>query len=78
MLSVVKATCRAVLDANSLGSRFNLAPTTEPPRNAFLSRSSRFKRRSAKKAASTPSLLANRNRDCRTPFNKTSRSTIGA
>ena len=36
VLSVVKATVRAVLDADDFGSRFNLAPTTEPPRNAFL------------------------------------------
>ena len=38
VLSVVKATFRAVLDGDNFGSRFSLAPTTEPPRNAFLSR----------------------------------------
>ena len=35
-LAAVKATVRAVLDADNFGSRFNLAPTTEAPRNAFL------------------------------------------
>ena len=36
LLSVVKATVHAILNANDFGSRFNLAPTTEAPRNAFL------------------------------------------
>jgi putative ABC transport system permease protein len=35
MLSVVEATVRTILDANNFGSRFNLAPTTDTPRNAF-------------------------------------------
>ncbi len=37
VLSVIKATCRAVLGPDDFGSRFNLAPTTEAPRNAILS-----------------------------------------
>ena len=36
VLSVIKATCRAVLGADDFGSRFNLAPTTEAARNAIL------------------------------------------
>ncbi len=34
--AVVAATVRRVLDADAFGGRFNLAPTTEAPRNAFL------------------------------------------
>ena len=34
--AVVAARVRSVLDADAFGGRFNLAPTTEAPRNAFL------------------------------------------
>ena len=34
--AVVEAKVRVVLDADAFGSRFNLAPTTEAPRNAFV------------------------------------------
>ena len=36
VVSEIQATVHAILDADDFGSRFNLAPTTEPPRNAFL------------------------------------------
>ncbi len=34
--AVVEAKAPLILNADDFGSRFNLAPTTEPPRNAFL------------------------------------------
>jgi len=36
VVSEIKATVHAILNADDFGSRFNLAPTTESPRNAFL------------------------------------------
>jgi ABC-type antimicrobial peptide transport system permease subunit len=36
VLSVVEATVLLILNADDFGSRFNLAPTTAPPRNAFM------------------------------------------